>query len=451
MKHRALLLAALVLSLGAASAAPSAFEVAPAAAISVRAGVGGTARPGRWLPVDVAISAGDAALRGSLLIEWGGAIARRDIDMAAASTTRVTLLVRTIAATPAVRVILSDAAGATIASSMTPVTLLPVDDSATLCIGDVAPSASCAVRIPESEAPATWRAFDLADEVIWNAKSTPPRITSEAFALWQAARWWQNSGFVDPVVAPFDTNSRLADRTSLSLGLFVAALLVISALVAWRRAPALLLAGAPLLVVAGGVALVTRSSRDVDIQAASFVHQFAGVSQSIVLMKGDVEHPGAQPVELLPAVDDASLDIVRGLQYSDSTAATDGRAVYRHTAGRGVSQRFQLNGTLGQEWLVVNPRGGSLVIENHSALSLASCELRSENVTEVGAIAPGAAATIAAPGALQPGDAVVCELPAGWMKWSAPGATVSSRGSAFLIFHMWPGTAGTGTVPVASR
>jgi hypothetical protein len=376
VKRQALLAAALVLScsssrFGAASAAPNYFG--PAAALSVRAGVGGAARPGRWMPVAVTVSAGDTALSGSVIVEWGGAMATRDLDVAPSSSAQMTLLVRTIAATPAVRVSVTGTNGAVALSSDTPLTLLPVDDPATLCIGAVSSAATCSVTISNSEAPRDWRGFDLADSVVWSASHSSTTDAADAYALWRAARWWQDSGFVDPVVAPFDSTSRLADRTALSLMIFVAAIVAMSGLLAWRRAPLMLAAGLPLAVTAAGVALVTRRSRDIDMQAVSFVHQFAGVPRAIVLVKGEIEHPGAGTLELTPAVDDATIDVVHGLQRTESHAMEDGQAVYRHTAGRGVRQRFEINGVFGGQLLTASERNGGVIIENRSKFALTDC------------------------------------------------------------------------------
>jgi hypothetical protein len=452
VSRRALLSAALVLCFswfGAASAAPKPFVAAPA--LSVRAGVGGAARPGRWMPVDVTVSAGDTPLRGAVVVEWGGAVARRDIDIAALSSTQVTLLARTIAATPAVRVSVVSAGGSVAASSETALTLLPVDDPATLCIGPAPDTAGCAVTIPESEAPASWRGFDLADEVIWDTTRSAASDAANALLLWRAARWWQDSGFVDPVVAPFDSTSRLSDRTSASLMAFVVTLVILSGLVTWRRAPLWLAAGVPLAVAVAGSALVTRSSRDVDMQAVSFVHEFAGVPQAIVLMKGEVEHPGASTLELTPEIDGATVDVVHGLQRTESAVSAEGRAIYRNTAGRGVKQRFELNGVVEGEWLRVTQRAGDLAIENHSQLALADCQLRSTDTRAIGPIAAGAVLHVARADALAPEDAVVCSLPADWMKWSARGASTATRGTAYLILHMWPATAAVSEVASAAR
>ncbi|TAK15266.1 MAG: hypothetical protein EPO35_07955 [Acidobacteria bacterium] len=439
MNARALQTAALIFLLGAASAAPSAFGATSAPTLSVRAGVGGAARPGRWLPVNISITAGDAALRGAVSVEWGGATARRDIDLNAAAATEVTLFLRTIAASPGIRVTVIDAAGLVVASSDAALTLLPVDDPVTLCIGGAAVESACTVSVTDAEAPRAWRAYDLADEVVWPSAATAPSEQVAAYTLWRAARWWQDSGFVDPVVAPFDANSRLAARTALSLALTVGLLSALTALLSWRRTSVMWLVGVPVVVSAAGVGLVTRSSHDVDIQASSFVHQFAGVSQSLVFMKGDVEHPGAAVVEMAPDVEEASVDIGRGLQNAESSASLDGRPLYRYTAGRGVRQRFELTGTLNHEWLAVSRDGDGLVIANRAPFALSDCELRAENRVAIGPIAAGGSSRPVASSAPTPGDAVVCRLPSNWLKWSASGASVATRGSAFVILHVWPG------------
>lgn len=448
MTLRALLLAALVFPVGAASAAPSHLWVA-GPALSVRAGMGGAARPGRWLPVAVDVAAGDTAWRGRLNVEWGGAVARRDVELVPASTIQITLFVRTIAASPVLRVTLTSTDGALAAATDTALTLVSVDGPIRLCIGDVA--AECSVRLAAAEAPVDWRALDLADEVLW---TEPPNATRRealnAYALWQAERWWQDSGFVDPVVASFDTTSRLAERTSFALGVFVAVLLMGTAVTSRRRASVVLLLGIPLAITIGGVGLVARRSHDVDMHAASFVHEFAGLSESIVLMKGDIEHPGADRLELMPDVQLASLE-VGDPQTNESTTSLDGRALYRAASGRGVRQRFELTGSLDGTWLAAATADGGVVIENRSPFALADCTLRSTNLVAIGAMGPGASVRAASAAPLAPGDAIVCRLPADWLKWSAPRAAVTTRGDAFVILHIWPGITTTASGANAPR
>ncbi|MEI6244389.1 MAG: hypothetical protein WCQ64_05010, partial [Acidobacteriota bacterium] len=92
MSRFALLPAALLLSLGAASAAPSYFgPPSTVPVLAVRAGLGGVARPGRWLPVDVRLASDGMRLQGVLRVEWGDAVALRDIDVAAGSAQHITV------------------------------------------------------------------------------------------------------------------------------------------------------------------------------------------------------------------------------------------------------------------------------------------------------------------------------------------------------------------------
>ena len=102
MARYALLPAALLLSLGAASAAPSHFgppEIADG--LSARAGIGGVARPGRWLPVDVTIASQPSGVRGELRVEWGDAVVLRDLDIAGGTLERGAVEAGTLACAPA--------------------------------------------------------------------------------------------------------------------------------------------------------------------------------------------------------------------------------------------------------------------------------------------------------------------------------------------------------------
>lgn len=438
-KFHAPLLGALILLLGAAPAAPSRLWAATAPALTVRAGVGGVARPGRWLPVEVDVRAADTAFHGSIAVAWGTVVAHHDLDLAPSSTTHISLLVRTISASPGIRVSLIDTNGLATTTVDTPLSLVPFDQPATLCIGEVVKLTGCTARIAENEAPTTARALDFADDVIWSGSVTATnRDVARAVALARAVLWWRDSGSVDPIVAPFDTTSRLGNRTSAGLAVFIGALLLFTGIAAWRRASAMILLGTPIMLTVGGLAFVAQSSREVDIQAASFVHQFSGVTQSIVLMHGEVEHPGGYALELTPDLSDASVDVVRSAEAMDSATSAEGRGLYRHTAGRGVRQRFELSGVLDAEWLRVTEASGGLTIENRSPQTLGACEVRSKATVPFGDIAAGGTARIPLRGPLAAGDAIVCGLPPKWLSWSAPNATVRSRGSAFLVFHVPP-------------
>lgn len=452
MTVRALLVAALlfssVFSIGAASAAPK-FSGDDSPALTVRAGVGGAARPGRWLPVQATVTAGDTGWRGTLTAEWGGARAHTLVDLTPASTATVKLFLRTIGASPAVRVTLSDANGHAGRQVDTPLVLLPVDGPARVCIGDADASAACDVRVSAEDAPTNWRAFDLADTVTTTSREDSLRPvaasvrpeSARAQALWRAARRWQDSGFVDPVSAPFDMDSRLADRTAAGLTLFAAVLLVAVVIVTARRSSVLLAAALPMAVSIAGVVVVTRSSREADLQASSFVHQFAGVDQSLVFMRGEIEHPGGSALTLAPDIDEGSVDVETEPQVTDSATTPNGVAVYDHIAGRGSRVRFELTGSLNKTWLAVTLNSAQVVVENHSPYSLRDCQLRTSDIVAIGDVAAGAMARAPFAGAIADGDAVICKLPADWLQWTAPQNPVVTRGSAYVILHLQPATA----------
>jgi hypothetical protein len=439
MIYRALLPAALVLSLGAAPAAPSHFGASSAPAMSVHAGLAGAARPGRWLPVDVALTAGDSAFHGYVSVEWGGAVARRDIDVPPSSTTRATILIRTIAATPFVRVALVDAEGRVVTSARTDMALLPMDEPVTLCIGTAAENIACTLRIAAIDAPTNWRAFDIADSVIGDAGGSPRPESARALAVAHAARWWHNSGFVDPVVTPFDTRSVVSSRSTVRLMLIAAVLLLFTGAAAWRRAGIVMLTVVPVLITAGGAVFVARNTEDVGVQAAAFVHQFSGVPQSLLSIRGEVEHPSTRSIELEPDVDDATIETLHGLDHSESVASAAGRAVYRRIAGRGARQRFELEGAHNAQWVSVDLTGPDMLVRNLSTGTLSDCHFRSTEREAIGAIAAGASVRVALSAPPSPGDSIVCGLPPGWLSWSSSGSAAAMRGSAFLVFHFWPG------------
>ena len=432
------MISALIVILGAAMAAPSHLWAADAPTMSVRAGVGGIARPGRWLPVEIDVRTNDAPFRGTVTVAWGAAISRRDVLIAAADRVRVSAFVRTIAASPGVRVSLIAPTGRIVATIDTPLTLVPTDAFATLCVGDVPAAEDCTTRLAPHEVPTNARAFEFADRILWAGEAEGSAPARAAVALARAAHWWRESGAVDPVVAPFDTGSRSADRTSALLGLYIALLVAVTATAAWRRAPAPLLLGLPLLTALGALLFVSRSPRDLDIQGASFVHQFAGVPQSIVVMNGEIEHPGAGSLDLMPELTDASVDVVRSAEDMDSASSSDGRAMYRHTAGRGVRQRFEINGTLDAAWLRVTRTPEGLDVVNDSPFVLTTCELRSVGPSALGDLQPGGSVRIAESALPTPGDEIVCRLPASWLGWSAANLQVRQRGTAFLLFHVPP-------------
>ena len=443
MSRLALLPVALLLSLGAASAAPSHFgPPSIGAGLSVRAGLGGVARPGRWLPVEVRVGNDASRVQGVLRVEWGDAVVLRDIDVAAGAAQHITVMLRAIAAAPMVHVSIDgDAASG---SADAPVELAPLETPLTLCVGEAA-ATDCSVRIAEDTAPSTWRGFDMADVVIWPAAAASARHDAvQAFATWRAMRWLGDEGPADPVLPPFDRDTPAVRRLSIALGLFGCAVALLTALAAWRRAQLSLTLGLPVLLGPAawvwmlnpvGPGTVTTTSA----QMTSVVHQFAETAQSTFAAKIEVEHASTAMLSLQPQAADATLTTSgAGTVRSVSVENRDGQALYRDTAGVGARRRAALDGTLDTVWLEITATGTQWSATNRAPFALRDCHWRGTSLGAIGTIPPGAHVALHAASSPVAGDSVVCTLPSDWLSWAQASSPVDMRGQSFLVYHFWP-------------
>lgn len=443
MARFALLPAALLLSLGAASAAPSHFgppEIADG--LSARAGMGGVARPGRWLPVDVTIASQPSGVRGELRVEWGDAVVLRDLDITSGTDQHIVVLLRAIAAAPTVHVaVTSDSHTATIDI---PVELAPLEEPLTLCIGEVS-AAACTVRIAEDAAPSTWRGFDVADAVMWpNAAQSPRHDATRALATWRAMRWLGDEGPADPVLPPFDARTPAIASLTLRLALLALAIVSLIAVMTWRRARVEVALGLPALIGVTASALLFTPSllaqRDAtSAQLIGVVHQFAGTPHITFAAKGEVEHSSAGPLWISPEAAEATVSTsgtgaVRGI----STQDRDGRALYRATAGLGTRRRIAIDGTVNASWLEISAAAAQWFATNHAPFALRDCRWSAAPGEQIGTLPPGTRTALNRTTAPAPDDAIVCALPNDWLRWTTSSARVDVRGQTFFVFHFWP-------------
>lgn len=444
MARRALLIAALMCSIGAASAAPihlSEPSHTNTTRLSVRAGVAGLARPGRWMPVSIDVRAGSDGAVGTLRIEWGDAVVLRDVNVPAESTSHVEILVRAIAAGPVVRVTLGPVA------EDAPVRLVSADEPLTLCID--ATRDDCAASVSESELPSSARAFDLADLVWWpTPSSVAPAAARAAFQTWQAWREWSDSGAPDPVLPSIDTRSAIPSATAWTIFGSAFALAFSAGLAVWRRWPWPIGVVPPIIVTAAATwqIVYAGSAATVVINTAGVVHQFEGGPRAVVSLRGLVTHGRRGELTMAPALDDATLNASStGTPRSLSTEDAGGRAIYRASAGLGASRRFTIDGSIGAAWLDVradaatNPNAGnSLHVRNLAPFPLEHCEWRGIDRVPVGALAVNSEARLTVSAALATGDTLVCSLPADWLRWTTADARVATSGHEFLVFHVSP-------------
>lgn len=443
MVRLALLSAAFILSLGAASAAPSRLETAqPGTVLSAQAGVGGVARPGRWMPVDIRIRGAATGVRGSLRVEWGDAVAVRDVAVAAGTEEHVRLLLRAVAAGPTVHVTVSG--DVAVPALDVPVELAALESPLTLCIGDVGLTA-CSVSVSEEAVPLVWRGFDLADVVVWPAAAQSARDeATRAVATWRAMRWLGDAGPADPVLAPFDAAAPAVASVATRLALFAVAVATLAALAAWARASLTMLLVIPtiggpaaaLLILNPGV-LQPRAVAS--LQMTGVVHQFARTPQTTVAAKAELEHPRAGLLWLRPELADAILATPGpGTVRTVSTADRDGRAIYRATAALGARQRLTLDGTIDAAWLDVADAGPLRSVTNRATFALGNCQLRGTVSAWIGTLQPAARVALPPGPAPSAGDTIVCTLPLDWLAWTAPTTRVHLRGQTYFAFHFWP-------------
>jgi hypothetical protein len=438
MVRLALLPAAFLLALGAGHPGPP----MSAAPLIARAGIGGIARPGRWLPVEVTINGETDGHHGVLRVEWGDAVALRDIDIPGGATEQITILLRAIAAGPTVHVTRTDDRSS--ASIDAPVELASLDEALTLCIGDAAP-ANCTVRVAEDAAPSTWRGFDAADVVVWpGAAQSAHRDAARALATWRAMRWLGDEGPADPVLPPFDAATPAVSSAAMRVMILALAAVLLTTALARLRVRVALAIGVPLSISVAAGAFMANPSRlapsaATAIQLTGIVHQFADTPQSTFSAKAEIEQSNAAELVLHPSLADVTMatagsDEIRSISRDDH----DGRAVYHATSGLGARRRVTLDGSIDAEWLSVAATGSVRTIANRAPFALGNCRWRGTSTQSIGTLLPGGSVGLDQAHTPVAGDTIVCALPNDWLGWTTSDARVDVRGGAHLVYHFWP-------------
>jgi hypothetical protein len=434
---------AAVITTGAASAAPAHFGPPQSAVtLSARAGVGGIARPGRWLPVDVVLASDTGGTTTELRVEWGDAVALRTITVEA-GTQHVALLLRAIAASPVVHVSMTSDAAPTVID--VPVELASLEDPLTLCVGDVG-NRPCTVRVSDDAAPATWRGFDVADFVVWpSAPLSLHRDATRAFDTWRAMRWLGDRGPSDPVSPPFDSTTPGVSSVTTRLAILGLVTWLLTSVATWRRAPVALALAVPVLAAFAAAVILSplALARD-NVTAMSMtgvVHQFANTAQSTVSAKANLEHSSAAPLWVHVPLHDATL-AASGPATTRSVSAEDrdGHAVYAATAGLGTRKRLNLDGTIDENWLNVAESVTGVWLRNQARFPLNDCHWSGSLTNAIGTLAAGATFVTHPASAPVSGDTIVCTLPNDWLPWTSSGTRVEVRGQMYFVFHFWSAT-----------
>jgi hypothetical protein len=424
------------------AAAPAA--AAADARLRVDAGLGGFARPGRWMPVRVAVENGRGEIAGELVVEWGDARARRTVTLGSNARRQIDLLLRT----PDVRegiVVRLVADGRTEQRIEMPVRIVRFDEPLVACIGATesarANAPACTVTLSADAAPASSRGYDAADDVVVqiDARSLPAD-RQRAIDLWRLVRTLDDSGGAS---RPREIDAADAVRPRLRAGFLLYLLAIPVVLVAIRRLSADARHGyaavAVLVVVATSTAAAVGRAGPgsaVTIRHSAIAHQFPGSSRSLVLMRGSAEYPTAGRFEVRAPFADAAIETTgtRGTR-EDQRYDDDGMPVLSGRFALGARKVFALEGVADLPIVDVSQHATSVHVSNVSDRALEECQVTTDGaVRPVGTLAAGASLDIAG-AAAQTELTVSCLAPASLLPFSATQHRVVTDGRLQLIVH----------------
>jgi hypothetical protein len=374
---------------------------APAAdaTLQASAGLGGVAKPGRWMPVLVSVTSSGGELAGDLTLEWGDVRLRRTLSLASPGTRTFELYVRTGEPSAVLHVRLR-ASGTELARADIPVRVLAPDEPAVVCVTSRSPGAitdpSCTASTTLDALPSSPRGYEVADAVVWpdvgGGTGAPPdslgrRMTAGqrmALAQWQALRRLDATG--DLSLAPQAARPTLARglpaSTALALGAGVLAYLacvLVAGIRLGARGPRTSRAyGAVALTLAAATAaalLVGRvgPARAVHVHHASLLQQIPDAGGSMLTSRGVVEYPAFSHYALRMPLTDATLEPAAASGRAEQAADADGRPLLEGTFGLAARQGFVVEGVTDVQPLRVAIDGRLVRVSNQMPVALTAC------------------------------------------------------------------------------
>ena len=342
-------------------------------ALTASAGLGGLARPGRWVPVRVTVDARRSDVAADLVVTWGQAQVRRPVTLAAPSRKSFVLYIRTGDVRDSMLVRLQDH-GLVLASAAAPVHLVDVDDQITLCIDE--PAADCTTTVAAATLGNLPREFDVADEVrLADVQHLAPD-QRDALLAWREARRLENT--VDNAPA-LGTVPAAASPASHVWRLMLAYLLLIGAglLVArrFRTMPLLVYPAVGAAVIIGSTAAIAAGRLSpVLVHHATLVEQFVGTPLASISSRGVAEFPGGAPGTLTWPTVDGAVEVTdtdtANVPDSDDAAGAPGVG---STDTVGATRSFHLEGFAPVRGLDVSRAGAAIRVTNVSGMTLEHC------------------------------------------------------------------------------
>ena len=448
---RTLVAGGLALSVAAPAAAQSAAADAPPSPVHVVAGLGGIAKPGRWLPVWVSIDhAGDAPLRGRISLSWGTTTLERHIELASAGRREIELYIRTADIEDAVTVRVDTSDGASHAIDA-PVSIVPVTEPVTACLvppGAAASITGCSIVIPTDRLPGSPRGYDAVNSIAWPAGDVPLGSPyGDALAEWQAVRALEDAGDlgVTPQVTRPVLRRGLPGPTGVTLlagsALYVIALSLLASAALSRRLtlPRLAVASAATLAAATAGSLwlgAVGPASAVRLHLTTLVQQIPGTRASLLTMRGVAEFPSSDVYTLgLPAVD-AMVEVASGPGAVRQEMDVSGYPMLSGSFGLGSRQAFAAEAWGDVQPLEVTAADGRARIRNVTTRTLRDCrfgDVGMEGATR--SLAPGAVLTgTYADDHL--GPLATCTLDAPVLPFTAGAAAVDAMGATTVVAYL---------------
>ena len=435
---------AVVLTAGAAPLAASGISV------SADAGLGGLAKPGRWMPVRVVLRSDASALAGTLVVEWGSASLRRPVQIAAGATQTFELYLQTMEVGAAVSVRL-EANGAEIASATAPVRTLRVDEPFVLCVGP-APASACTAAQQVSMLPRSMRGYDAADRVEWSGDDESMLRAEQQLALrrWRALRALDESGSLGATDRPrsvLPTVSRLS-RTGrdvqAGIWAYLLALVGTGVLLARRRARLpVTLAALAAVTLGGSVTAMAVGAfgpgAAVVVHHATLVQQLAGARGSLVTVQGAAVYPALDNFAVHAVLDDASFETVtRSGEKAIREHDENGYPVMKGRFGLGDRRSFTLSGLSDYQPLTLKRRGSTFEVTNRSQADLSDCRFGDGTVApNDGVLRAGAAVSVVLEDPII-GPVISCETLLAPVSFTAPPRDVRSTGRTMVAAYALP-------------
>ena len=419
------------------------------AVITVQAGLGGLARPGRWMPVRVDVetrseTSADAAA-GEIVVEWGDARVRRALTLASPSHKQVELYIRTADARDSitVRVLVADREMAT---TVTPVRLVAPAEPLTVCVASVntwpTNGTTCAATINPESLPRSWRGYAAADDVVWPSGGKPTLTAEQHTALdrWRLVQAIEHAETTVTSAGDVTPAAHALRRTSTAMLVYAAALGVLvwplnrvrsRSLAVYPVIAGAAAAGSIVAIAAGRVGPGAR----IHVSQSAVVEQVAGKKGSSVLARAVAEFPAFGLVELRADGVDGAIAL-RGGARRDLRFDENGAPIVAGTYGLGATAAFEVEATGSFEPLSATFTETTVRVMNTSSHEMRDCRFGSGfSRQSVGRLAPGQHVEAVRQSAeIEP--VFSCRLDAAVVEFAESGRPVDNDGTAAIVLHL---------------